>query len=152
MNENPEKDNLLNSALSVFIDDYVYQVNKSEYGEEMAFVTAMGQEGFVEPSWNGNYNIWVQEELVYEVEGELFDLIKAYSNKGKMQIVNFYEKISKMNPKYLKERSQAFITIMLYQLEKILLHPDIPIEKSLRVGTHEVFSSKSGDKFIINLN
>lgn len=142
--------NLLNTALSVFVDDYVYQVEKSEYLENFVFFTAMGLEGYVDHNTKGNYNVWFEGELVYEIEGVLFDAVKEES--GQLNLVQFYRKMRKLEGMRLKRKSKGFVTLIMFQLEKILLNPLIPIEGGVRIGTHYVFPSRSGEKFIVNLN
>ena len=147
---------LLSSALSIFVDEPVLHVEggSGEEEGEYAFLTysrtGEPKEGFIEHNFLGNYNIWLEGKLAYEVEGELFDLL----NEKRKGLISFYSKLKKINYEKLKSKSQMFVGIVLDQAENLIANPLVSVEsrKEVKIKNNFIFSDRMGNKFVINLN
>jgi hypothetical protein len=149
------RQSLLSSALSIFVDEPVMSVEGGEFeDEDFSFYTYSEtgdpKEGYIEHGNKGNYNVWLEGKLAYEVEGELFDLL----SERKRGLISFYKKIRKIKFDKLKYKSQVFVGIVLDQAEVLIASPLIPVEphKNIVIKSNYIFSTKEGNKFIINMN
>ena len=155
MKEDLIKISLLSSALSIFTNEPVLQVHESEEdADDYVFLTYDGngdpKEGHVEHNFMGNYNVWLEGKLSYEVEGELFELL-AEKKKG---LIGFYKKLKKLDYKNLKEKSRIFVDIVMDQAENLINMPGVGLEysKKIKLGNNFIFSDRIGNKFVININ
>jgi len=126
---------LTHSAITTFIGEPVVELNR--FDNSIVFVTASGNTGFVEPNdFTGDWNVWVGEELVYEIEGPLFEVLE-YEDKGR-RLVEMYNYMKTIDPETMKFRSKSFFEIVKSTVEKTLLEGYVPIDGETVIGSTEL--------------
>jgi hypothetical protein len=139
---------LLHSAVTHFIGEPV--VDLSRFDESVVFITGSGTTGFMEPNFEGNWDIWIGDEVVYEMERELFDILD-FTRTDDGGLIEFYNYIKDFDPNSMKYKSRTFFEIIRSSVENIILNHDIPITGNCVIGSVFVHYGKD-KKFKINLN
>jgi len=139
--------NLLHSAITYFVKEPVKDM--SRFQESIVFVTHSDRYGYIEQNPMGNYDVWIGEDVVYEIESELFDILDDHA-KG-LDLMGFYENLRIEDTSMFQQSSREFFQIVKGSIENILMNKDLPLVGSARVGLEQLVYTKSG-KFKINLN
>lgn len=139
--------NLLHSAITYFVKEPVKDM--SRFQESIVFVTHSDRYGFIEQNPMGNYDVWIGEDVIYEIEAGLFDMLDDHS-KG-MDLMGFYENMRIEDTSAFQQPSLEFYHIVKGSIENILMNKDLPLVGSARVGLEQLVYTNSG-KFKINLN
>jgi hypothetical protein len=136
---------MLKTAIEMFLGERLVLI---EDGDDVSFVTATGHEGVVAPNFVGNLDIWVGEEVVYEVEIELAPIL---DHSDDYQLFDLYDYIRSIDRGLLKYKSQVFLDVVGRSVENILLNMNLPLEGHAVIGCNEVICVNS-QKFLISLN
>ena len=144
----PENMMLINSAITHFIGEPIADL--SRFDKSIVFQTAKGNTGFMEPNFSGNWDIWIGEEIVYEIENELFEVIE-FDRNSSGGLIEFYNYLKNVNHDGLKFKSKAFFDIIKNSVENIILNHSLPIEGDTKIGIFEIHYKKN-NKIKISLN
>lgn len=134
------------TALELFLGDMVVDVE--EVDGEIHFETFRGFRGCVVENYNGNLDIWVGEEVVYEMEAEIVPIIEETRDN---QLFDLYEYIRGINPLALKYKSKMFVDIVQDSIKKLLIKGTLPVEGRTIIDSMEVIYTKTR-KLLIMLN
>lgn len=142
--------NLLHSALTHFVSEPVSDVSRFE--DSIVFTTATGRFGYVERNFSGNFDIWVGDEVVYEIEERLLSLIEVEKSKPE-GLIEFYELVKDEVPMSLEyqPRSKEFFDIVKNSVENIIINHNLPIVGDATIGIYQVHYTKD-TRIKINLN
>lgn len=136
---------MLKTAIEMFLGERLLLI---EDGDDVSFVTATGHEGIVAPNFVGNLDIWIGEEVVYEMEVELAPILEHSDDH---QLFDLYEYIRSVDRGSLKYKSQVFLDVVSRSVENILLNVNLPLDGQAVIGCNEVIYVNS-QKFLISLN
>jgi hypothetical protein len=139
--------NLMHSAITYFIKEPVKELSK--FKESFVFTTDSGRFGYIDKNHNGNYDVWIGDDIVYEIESDLFDMIE-YEGRG-TDLMGFYENMKKEDLGTFQQKSKEFFNIVMSSVENILLNNDLPIVGSATIGKTQLFYTKCC-KITVNLN
>lgn len=126
---------LIYSALSYFLGNGEAVVDVADAGGSLRFVTSAGTIGAVSPTPRG-WDIEVGSEVVYTIEGELYDIIRHDLNGD---LIELYEQIRSIDEDSLKFRSRRYFEIVRGSAEKLILDMRLPLSGHAVVGGFEVF-------------
>lgn len=135
---------LIHSALTHFAGCMIRAVD-----DNLGFETAEGLLGFAQRNANGDYDIYIGDELVYTVEGAFFDILNYDQNKT--ELIELYENMLMIEPESLKYMTRTFYYRVKFSMENIILDMNLPLEGSARIGNYQVFYTPE-HKFKLNLN
>lgn len=137
----------LKIALQLFLGELILDVCKNE-DETVTFVTAAGSFGFMGPNYLGNWDIWIGEEIVYEIEQDLYEIIQHEKDEN---IIALYGYIRNVEPAQLKYKSKKFLEVVQMATENLILNYTLPLKGQVKIGYQEVIY-KNGKKAKIQLN
>lgn len=137
---------MFKTAIELFLGEHLVEMTRAD--DVIEFITITGHLGQMVPNFSGNWDIWVGEEVVYEVENELEPLLNHYNDKD---LINLYEYARKIDQDQLKFKSRQFLNIVQGSIEKILVAGSLPLDGRAIVGIYEVIY-KNNRKFLISLN
>lgn len=141
---------LLHSALTHFVSEAVADVSRFE--NSILFKTDSGRIGLVERNFFGNYNIIIGEDVVYEIEKELYEIIEADRNERTAKnFLEFYDMLKKENTSFYQPQSIKFFEILKNSVENIILNYNLPLEGEAIVGSYQIHYTNQS-KIKINLN
>ena len=146
------KDNLtlIHSALTVFVGEPIVEASNGE-DDVLYFVTHHGHEGRLEQSINGNWDIIIGDEVVYEIEDEIIHVIDQ-EEKG-INLIQIYNYMKyDVDWKMLKFKSRRFMGILFTSMERQILSGHLPLHGDVVVGHQWMVYTQYGMKFNINLN
>ena len=140
---------LLHSALTHFIGKPILETQDCD--DMIYFEAAGGSKGYIEKNFNGSWSIWEGDDLIYDIEPELFDLINLYNDES--TVIDLYNDLLRnIVPSDLKKKSRVFFNTMKDSLEKILLFTeDSELEGETMVGVEKIIYH-NGFKIKINQN
>lgn len=139
---------LLHSALTHFVGEPIAEMSKFE-NDILLFQTHSGTTGLVEPNYLGNMDIWIGEDVVYEIEKDLFDLLEY--DKKEIGLIEFYNHLKTVDPGEFKNRSKDFFQIVKTSTENIILNYNLPLVGETRIETTQIHYT-TDQKIKINLN
>lgn len=139
---------LLHSALSHFVGEPISQMSKFNNASLM-FQTDSGTTGLVEANSTGNMDIWIGENVIYEIEKDLFDLLEY--DKKEIGLIEFYNYLKLVDGSEFKNRSKQFFNIVKTSTENIILNYDLPLIGDTTIGETQVHYTQQ-QKMKINLN
>ena len=145
------KDNLqlLHSALTHFVGEPINQMSHFT-DDSVLFQTGSGVTGFVEPNYVGNMDIWIGENVVYEIEKDLYDLLEF--DRKEIGIIDFYNHMKEVDPTEFKTMSREFFDIVRRTTENIILNFDhLPLVGDTVIADTQIHYTKE-TKIKINLN
>lgn len=134
-------------ALQLFLGESVIGAEKHE-DETVSFVTMRGDSGFMGPNFTGNWDIWIGDEVVYEVESDLYEIIQHQKDEN---LIELYEYIKSIDPDGLKYKSKRFLEVVTTATENVILNFTLPLNGQVTIGDQEVIY-KNKKKIKINLN
>jgi hypothetical protein len=139
---------LLHSALTHFVGEPIAQMSKFE-NDILLFQTSSGTTGLVEPNQVGNLDILIGENVIYEIEKDLFDLLEY--DKKEIGLITFYNYLKTVDTKGFKNRSKDFFKIVKTSTENIILNYNLPIVGETQIETTQIHYTED-QKIKINLN
>lgn len=140
---------LMHSALTHFVGEPIAQMSKFT-DETVLFQTDSGITGMVEPNQRGNMEIWVGENVVYEIEKELYDLLEL--DKKEIGLIDFYNEIKLVDFTEFQFRSKQFFDIVKKSTENIILNYDLLTMVGDTTIAHTQLHYTKEQKIKINLN
>jgi hypothetical protein len=135
------------TAIELFLGIELETIIEGEDGAYY-FVTSDGRSGAMAENFVGNWDIWIDDDVVYCVENELVPLLSHHNDNYLFDLYSYATEIKDIE---LQERSKMFLDIVIKSIEKILLAGRLPLDGSAIVGINEVIYT-NGKKFIIGLN
>ena len=148
MIENSFQKNILVPLLEHFVGNHVFGVKMEE--DSVIFKTEIGTQGLISKNTNGDWDIIIRNEVIYEVEDELFGALMP--SKGRVQLDEYYEKLNALLTGNLKYRSKVLVIHIVKTLEYFILNTQINPRIPIKVGPFLVFTSKIMGKNILCLN
>ena len=139
--------NFLIVALQLFLGEGVEIAEKHE-DETVSFITSRGDAGFMGPNFTGNWDIWIGEEVVYEVESDLYEIIQHQKDENLIQLYDYIRNIDRSNLKY---KSKRFLEVVQMATENVILNFTLPLKGQVKIGEQEVIY-KNNKRIKINLN
>ncbi len=139
---------LLHSALTHFVGEPIIQMNKFN-DDTLLFQTDSGVTGLVEPNFVGNMDIWIGENVVYEIEKSLYDLLEY--DKNEIGLIEFYNYLKMVDPQEFKTESKNFYDIVKTSTENIILNYNLPLVGDTTIQQTQVHYTEQ-QKIKINLN
>lgn len=115
---------LLHSALTQFVGEPIAQMSKfdASHYPSLIFQTHSGLTGTVASNYIGNMDIWIGENVVYEIEKELYDLLEY--DKKEVGLIEFYNHLKTVDTNAFKSASKHFFDIVRSSTENIILNFD----------------------------
>jgi hypothetical protein len=138
---------LMHSAMTHFVGEPIAKMDR--FDDTIMFQTSEGVTGIVEPNYVGNMDIWIGEEVVYEIEKDLFDLLE--SDKRGIGLIEFYNNLKEVDEDMFKEESRLFFYMVKTSTENIILNYDLPLVGDTRIGETQIHYTED-QKMKINLN
>lgn len=139
---------LLHSALTHFVGEPIAQMSKFA-DDSLLFQTHSGITGFVEPNNSGNMEISIGEDIVYEIEKNLYDLLEL--DKKEIGLIDFYNYLKLVDLTELKTKSKDFFDIVKISTENIILNYNLPLVGDTTINSTQVHYTDD-QKIKINLN
>ena len=134
------------SAIESFIGELLVEFVQDE--DAIGFMTISGATGSMEMNdFSGNWDIWIGEEVVYEVEPELVPLM---SHTNDRELFDLYEYAKNLDCE-LKYKSRRFVATVQNSIEKLLINGNLPLTGRSTIGNYEVIYTTTR-KFLISLN
>lgn len=148
---NVKKNNLelIHSAVTHFLGEPV--IDLSRFEDTIVFQTGRGTTGVVESNFVGNYDIWIGEEVVYEIEKELFDVIEQDKAESQTSLIEFYNSLKTVNEEHFKYKSKTFFNIVKSSIENIILNHNLPMVGDATIGSWLIHYTKN-NRIKVNLN
>jgi hypothetical protein len=116
----------------------------------LIFNTFLGDNGFVNENLNGDWEIIIENKVVYSIEKDVFSILVKPVGK-----VLFEDYIEILNDLYLDEkisdRSKSLVSNILRFLEEYIVSSSFIPKRELKVGSFSIFNYK-GNKFVYCLN
>jgi hypothetical protein len=134
-------------AIEYFVESPIEEVSKEE--EDIFFVTKEGKEGRIERNWKGDWNVYLDGEIFYEIESCFFE--KIFSD-GLLDATGYYQDLKGLEEAYLKPKTKIFLDSLIASTEYLFLYaPELVPKKSVQVGPFLIFNL-FGKKIINSLN
>lgn len=141
--------NMFKTAIELFLGEPLLDVVQDENEEAIGFLTRTGAAGSMEiNTYSGNWDIWIGEEVVYEVEQELAPLLRHTNDK---EMFDLYAYAKSIDAEMLKYKSRRFLNIVQQSIEKLLINGHLPLVGTTVIGSYEVIYTNNR-KFLISLN
>jgi len=142
---------LIHSALTQFVGEPIAKLSKfdEENQPSVVFETHSGLTGTVVQNYIGNMDVWIGENVVYEIEKELYDLLEY--DKKKFGLIEFYNYLKTVDVSYFQNSSKHFFDIVKSSTENIILNYDLPLEGDTQIKDVQVHYT-SMQKMKIHLN
>jgi hypothetical protein len=116
----------------------------------LIFNTFIGDDGFVNQNTDGDWEIIIENKIVYTIEKDVFEVLVKPSRKSSLE--NYVGILNDLfNDKKISNRSRILVFNILLFLEEYIINSDFLPKKNLRVGPFSIFNYK-GNKFVYCLN
>jgi hypothetical protein len=140
---------LMYSALDHFLGtDAPVRIFRDELG--ISFETALGNHGLVIPNEVGNWDIFVNEAKVYEIENEVYSIITHEGNAPSLD--EYMSRLKKLSNIPLKEESMKFVNMTKSGIEFLAVHGKVELKEDIKYGPFYIYHDKFGQKRTIILN
>lgn len=140
---------LMYSALDHFLEtDTPVRIFRDEMG--ISFETALGSYGLVIPNEGGNWDIFLNDEKIYEIENEVYSIITHEGNAP--SIDEYMRRLKDLSIVPLKRESKKFVEMTRSGIEFLAVQGKIDLKQSFTYGPFMVFRDSSGQKRSIILN
>lgn len=137
---------MFGAAIELFLGEPLIEFTQDD--EVIEFMTITGTLGTMEMNdYSGNWDIWIGDEVVYEVESELVPLMNHTNDK---QLFDLYEYAKSLDCD-LKYKSRRFVDYVQGAIEKLLITGNLPLTGRSTIGNYEVIYTDTR-KFLISLN
>lgn len=141
---------LMYSALDHFLGtDTPVKIFRDDLG--ISFETALGNQGLVVPNSEGNWDIFLNDERIYEIESEVYSIITHEGNAP--SIDDYMKKLKSLSGTSLKEESRKFVDMTRSGIGFLAIQGKINLKTDFVYGPFSVhMDSIMGEKRIIILN
>lgn len=146
MIQDDPKRGMYKTALELFLGEVVTDVETDV--DDIKFETYSGFSGTLCQNAVGNWDIWIGEEVIYEIESEVFLLVEHNNDK---ELFELYEYVKELDINLLKHKSKLFVNIIQKSIQKLLLSCTLPIEGRTVIDSTEVIYTDKR-KFLLCLN
>jgi hypothetical protein len=122
----------------------------SPEGDVFRFKTLMGDMGIVIEDISGDWSIIIEDEEVYRIEREIFNILIKPDKKSSLE--DYIEILNDLSHSgEVSYRSKMLVSNILVFLEEYILSSDFLPKKNIRVGIFSVLNV-GGKKFVNCLN
>jgi hypothetical protein len=122
----------------------------SPEGDVFRFKTLMGDMGIVIEDISGDWSIIIEDEEVYRIEREIFNILIKPDKKSSLE--DYIEILNNLTHSgEVSYRSKMLVSNILVFLEEYILSSDFLPKKNIRVGIFSVLNV-GGKKFVNCLN
>lgn len=141
---------LMYSALDHFLGtDTPVKIFRDDLG--ISFETALGNQGLVVPNSEGNWDIFLNDEKIYEIESEVYSIITHEGNAP--SIDDYMKKLNNLSGTSLKEESRKFVDMTRSGIGFLAIQGKINLKTDFVYGPFSVHMDHiMGEKRIIILN
>ena len=137
------------SALDYFLDpDTPIRIFRDDLG--ISFETALGSKGLVVPNDEGNWDVFLGDAKVYEIESEVYSIITHEGNTP--PIDEYINKLKNLSSSPLKEKSKKFVEMTKSGIEFLALQGKIDLKDKFVYGPFLIYRDSFGEKRRIILN
>jgi hypothetical protein len=140
--------NILVPMLEHFVGNHVFGIKMLE--DSVLFKTDIGANGLISKNINGDWDIIIGDEVVYELEDELLNVL--IPGDEKFQIDDYYQNLNNLLNSDLKYRSKSLVIQIVRTLQIFILNAEIKPINPIIFGPFQVYTSKISGKNIIYLN
>jgi hypothetical protein len=146
MNTKPKKD-LVVLALNTFIE-VDSPIHVERIGDGIIFQTVLGNSGVIRKHINQDWGVYINEELVYSIEDQVFDIL--YNSENAPDIDEYTSKLKEVYSTQLQEKSKVFVGWIIEGIMKMAMSGQIKIHQDLQHGPFVFLNSNNlGDQNII---
>ena len=139
---------ILTPVIEFFVGSDVIELERKE--DHVEFITSWGYEGQLIKNVFGNWDIKIGDEVVYEIEEELYSILVP-ANKQR-PAASYYSELKHLREsKELKHRSISLVNQIIFSLEFLILNANVILENPVEVSPFYIFNVDD-KKFIIGLN
>lgn len=140
---------LMYSALDYFLgSDTPVRIFRDDLG--ISFDTILGNQGLITPNEDGNWEVFVNGEKVYEIENEVFSIITHEGNAPSLD--EYMIKLKNLSMTPLKEKSKKFVDMTKSGIEFLAVQGRVNLKGNFVYGPFLVYRDSSGEKRSIILN
>jgi hypothetical protein len=132
-------------AIEYFVESPIEIASQND--EEIFFVTESGESGKIEKNYKGDWSVYLEEEMIYEIESGFFNSIFSDISSDPSE---YYKSLKLLEGIYLKPKTQAFLESLIVSTEYLLLFAPAVIPKT-PVGVGPFFIYNLMGKKIINI-
>lgn len=129
---------LMHSALTQFVGIPIASIN--EINDILVFETCNGLNGFVDINYSGNMDVWVGEDVIYEIESELYDLIRF--DRNNVSMMEFYEHLKMTDSAVFQTKSKQFFDIVKRSTENIIINQEVPLIGEGIIGHVQIYYTR----------
>lgn len=141
------KKDLFILALDTFIgeDSPVYV---ERIGKGIIFETVLGNSGVVRKTHNKDWGVYINNELVYSIEDQVFEIL--YNSENAPDIDEYTSMLKEVYSTELQEKSKVFVGWIIEGIMKMAMSGQIKIHQDLQHGPFVFLSNNNlGDQNII---
>jgi hypothetical protein len=142
---------LLHSALTQFVGEPITQMSKFEddHYPTLIFQTHSGTTGLVSSNYVGNMDVWIGENVVYEIEKDLYELLEY--DKKEIGLIEFYNHLKLVDTTAFKSTSKHFFNIVKTSTENIILNFNLPLVGDTKIAETQIhYTENQKMKFHLN--
>ncbi len=140
---------LMYSALDHFLEtDTPVLIFREEMG--ISFETVLGRQGLIVPNEMGNWDIFLDNNKIYEIEKEVYSIITHEGNSP--PIDEYMNKLKNLSNFSIKEKSKKFVNMTKSGIEFLAFHGKINLKDDFTYGPFMVYLDSFNKKRIIILN
>ena len=140
---------LMYSALDHFLgSDTPVRIFRDELG--ISFDTALGNQGLITPNEEGNWEVFVNGDKVYEIESEVFSIITHEGNAPSLD--EYMIKLKNLSVAPLKDKSKKFVDMTKSGIEFLAVQGKVSLKENFVYGPFLVYRNSLGEKRSIILN
>ena len=149
MNFTSKHNDLMYGALEVFLEkDSPLLVGRD--GDTIEFSTILGNHGVLSENSDGEWDILLEDEIVYTTEREIFDLIASEREDTDPDLDKLLLELSDLYKKDLRNKSKILLETLIQGIGYLIVIGKAKSEMDLQFGPH--FVKSSSDSPDINYN
>lgn len=138
---------LIKVALQLLINKGIHAVEKTD--DSFLFITSEGEFGFIEPNDYGRWDVWIGEEMIYEVENEIRHILEHEKDENLIQLYNYVKSIDTRD---LQIQSLKFLTTVKVAMENLICSYRLPLKGIANIRNYDVIYTSAIHPFTINVN
>jgi hypothetical protein len=141
---------LMYSALDYFIEhDKAVRIFRDNLG--ISFETELGNHGLVIPNLSGDWDVFLEDQKVYEIEKEVYSVITHRENS--IPIEDYIKKLREVLNLRIKDKSRSFVETTISAIEIMVIHGRISLKNDFKFGPLFIYYDRIlAEKKIIILN
>jgi hypothetical protein len=131
MMETEAKKDLVLLALETFIgDDSPLFIER--IGEKLLFQTVLGNSGKIEQNNKLDWDVFVNENLVYSIENQVFNIL--YNSENAPEINEYTIELKKVYSTQLQQKSKVFVGWIIEGILRMAMNQKIKIQEDIQFG------------------